>query len=65
MKNSKNTIQLAADWHALESGLVKIAELAQVGGCPRLCVTGLPSDTVASDRRHHEQGQTPHQRRAA
>lgn len=30
MKNNKNTIQLAADWHALESGLVKIAELAQI-----------------------------------
>ncbi|WP_116208927.1 Arm DNA-binding domain-containing protein, partial [Paraperlucidibaca baekdonensis] len=37
-------------------------EVGTFGGCPRLCVTGLPSDTVASDRRHHEQGQTPHQR---
>ena len=38
---------------------------AQARGCPRFCVTGLPSDTVAPDRSHHEQGQTPHHRRAA
>ena len=34
-------------------------------GCPRFCVTGLPRDTVAPNRSHHEQGQTPHHRRAA
>ena len=34
-------------------------------GCPRFCVTGPSSDTVTPDRSHHEQGQTPHHRRAA
>lgn len=48
-----------------ERMLMVLQGLCPVGGCPRFCVTGLPRDTVAPNRSHHEQGQTPHHRRAA